>query len=312
MLLLSIFLLNVLNILYAIDSSKTVDEAVVKRVQITNAPYFAALPGVCDAAIISDSWLVTAAHCIESMVGNLVWVGGDSVKTSKLYTINDVIVHPEYSTVSKLHLPINDIALLHLSRPLPFSDTVQPVTLPEMKYQLNAVHTSVGKGRDQTGKLAQYLMSMNVRTLDMEECLSYVPLLRQMITKPHLEHIKEVTVCAKRTENIPGLCYSDSGSPLVRNQTLVGIASYISDDNCLTAKLGMFANVAAYVEWIYSITGVGKQETTFVIPTTTVRGPKPTSTDRRTKRAVTKLTTTKPTTMKPKTTKPPVKSCQGK
>ncbi|XP_047995087.1 chymotrypsin-1-like, partial [Leguminivora glycinivorella] len=241
-----------------------VSHLVRQACQDNRRPYFALLPENCGAAIISERWLVTAGHCIEFLRSNLVWVGGDSIRTSKLYTIDDAIIHPGFSLRPVV---INDIALVHLSKPLTFSDTVQPIKLPGMKHQLNTVHTFYGMGRDQTGISTEYLMTMKVRTLDMESCLSYMP--DGFFYEPYLELMDEVTVCTKRTldSDLPGVCQGDSGSPLVRNKTLVGIASYISD-KCAVAKVAMFANVATYVEWIQSITGVGVPATTTVAPST--------------------------------------------
>lgn len=223
------------------------------RANITDYPFFAALSN-CGAAIISDRWLVTAAHCVISNRGP-VWVGGNNITSSQRYTYDKAVVHPQYQEII-FSIPINDIALLRLSRPLAFSNTVKAIKLPKQDYERNTIHAFAGKGTNERKERSNYLMTMNVRPVKQEECLSHVSIWLRSHLKPYLDYMSKVTICSARTEDKPGICFGDSGSALVRDNTLVGIASYISDTNCTTAKLGLFANVAPFVSWITSITGI--------------------------------------------------------
>ncbi|XP_063622434.1 chymotrypsin-1-like [Cydia splendana] len=259
MLLLSIILANAVTALYAMPASESNETGhdLSSRIlygeyaDISEYPYFAYLNGTCGAAIISHRWLITAAHCIQGVEEdrvNRAWVGGNTAQTSQVYPIDYAVVHPEYDEDMK----INDIALLHLAQPLTFSNTVQPLDLPQKEYELNALHKFAGHGRDEHDLLTKYLMSMKVRTLGVKECMSNLP--------PDLHRFytdqDKVVICVKRIDDKPGLCYGDSGSPLVRGNTLVGIASYIPE-TCPESRVGMFANVAPFVGWIGDITGIG-------------------------------------------------------
>ncbi|XP_047995078.1 transmembrane protease serine 9-like [Leguminivora glycinivorella] len=162
---------------------------------IADYPYYAFI-GNCGAGIISNRWLVTAAHCVEPIKKrrNRAWVGGNTTKTSQLYTFDRVFVHPLYNDDD---VTINDIALLHLTRPLTFSRTVQPVELPETEYELNVVHRFAGRGKDEHYRPTKHLMSMKVRTLDVKECVANVPAHNHMHWKYPLDNVKNVTICVK-------------------------------------------------------------------------------------------------------------------
>ncbi|XP_063621248.1 chymotrypsin-1-like [Cydia splendana] len=262
MLLFSVIFANAVITLYAMpakESNATGDELSSRILygeyaDISEYPYYAYIKGACGAAIISDRWLVTAAHCIQPMRErqlNQVWVGGNTVQTSQLYTIDFMVAHPRYNKI----MIINDIALLHLAQPLAFSNTVQPLELPRMEYELNAVHKFAGHGQDEYGNPTEHLMSMKARTLGVEECLSNIPK-TQCYIYHQLYYVNKVSICVQRIGNRFGTCHGDSGGPLVRGNTLVGVLSH-GPDTCSRSLVDFFTNVAPFVGWIKEITGVG-------------------------------------------------------
>ncbi|XP_063366470.1 trypsin-like [Cydia amplana] len=262
MLLLSVIFAYAVTALYALPAKESITgDELSSRIlygeyaDIREYPYYAYIEGACGAAIISDRWLVTAAHCVEPMIErhiNQVWVGGNTVQTSQLYTIDFMFAHPLYDK----DIFIYDIAVLYLSQPLTFSNTVQPLELPRTEYELNAVHKFAGHGDDEHGHTTDYLMSMKARTLGVEECLSNIPETQHCYIDHQLYHINKVTICVKRIGNRFGTCHGDSGGPLVRGNTLVGILSH-APDSCSRSMVDFFTNVAPFVGWIKQITGVG-------------------------------------------------------
>ena len=90
-------------------------------------------PGyLCGGSIISDSWVVTAAHCVNDATPSQVTVYAGSNRRwvgTQTRTVSKIIVHPSYSSTTY----VNDIALLKLSTPLTMSDPyVSQICLPSV------------------------------------------------------------------------------------------------------------------------------------------------------------------------------------
>lgn len=87
---------------------------------------------LCGGSILSNSWIITAAHCVSGRLAssiiiyagsNIRWAGTQSRVVSKVF------IHPKYNPRTY----VNDIALLELKSPLDMSDPyVGTVCLPSV------------------------------------------------------------------------------------------------------------------------------------------------------------------------------------
>ncbi|CAG4964393.1 unnamed protein product [Colias eurytheme] len=225
------------------------------EVRIEDHPYFAGLVD-CGAAIISDRYLLTAAHCVEDSENkenaNIVFVGGETEQNSQIVHYDDVIIHKDYQII--LSVPLNDIAILKLSKPLKFSKKVQPLKLPR-QMNTNSNLTFVGRGLGEDGKATKELLKMDVKRLTTQECISHIPPQYHFFVYAFKDELEEMSICAKRTNSLPGVCFGDSGSPLTDGNVLVGLASFIGN-TCDSARLGFYVNVAYYADWVRHVTGL--------------------------------------------------------
>lgn len=118
-------------------------------IEISEAPYQVRLSYepdhadgfTCGGSILSENFILTAAHCVLDMTGRKLepsdfivhsdtsWFVGDGVQSK----VNEIFVHEGFN----LFLVENDVAVLKLSKPLNENNII-PVVLPEVSFEVEA------------------------------------------------------------------------------------------------------------------------------------------------------------------------------
>ena len=241
-----------------------------KNVAIGEFPHQAALYpqlpdefiSFCGGSILSENWILTAAHCCDKASGFNVVAGGVSLQTNEgieqQTSVKEIFIHENYTEEGTN----NDICMLRLATYLEFNENVSSIDLPTKKQKLNETTHLVMTGwgttmgspihPDETKLQFPFIDHMKKTTvpyMDFESCM-----------KAYKDWIpcKNFSICPVMTDICTGGddkskvdCAGDTGGPLidVAGNILMGIVSW--GNKCAVERYpGVNVDVSHYVEWI--------------------------------------------------------------
>ena len=200
---------------------------------------------VCGGSIISEEYVLTAAHCIEGSERVSVYFGTTSFTAIELEVsveAENFIIHEEYDSETLL----NDIGLIKVPA-LTYTDTIQPVALPAISDSYpsyvgdDAIAAGWGYTSDESGNTPD-LQWASMKVIGNSE--SYGP------------DFPLSQICVS-SEGGVSACDGDSGSPLVLadTNTQIGLMSFTTV-SCTAGNPQSYTRLTSYLTWISNNTDI--------------------------------------------------------
>ncbi|XP_049801274.1 mite allergen Der p 3-like [Schistocerca nitens] len=197
----------------------------------------------CGANVLDEQWLLTAAHCVDVDTSQLSVLAG-TVNISSggtRHRANKVVVHSRYSPEDSW---VNDVALIRVEPALLIDNvTVAAARLPEQWQDTPAGTPAViiGWGRLwQNGDLPDMLQKVDTAIVDQQECFDVYA---------YNYTIHDSQICSEVPLPDKGACNGDSGSPMLVDGVVVGLASW--QQGCaLEGYPTVYTRVSHFVDWI--------------------------------------------------------------
>ncbi|XP_016340664.1 granzyme-like protein 2 [Sinocyclocheilus anshuiensis] len=200
----------------------------------------------CGGFLISDEFVLTAAHCRKNSETLTVVVGAHDLKNktegSVCIEVKSYHQHPDFTEDPVM----NDIMLLRLEKKVTQNEKVNWISIPikEDETEVHSVCSVAGWGRLDNGSLSNRLMETHVKIMNHTKCEN---------KWGKVDYSASQMMC---TYGNGGSCTGDSGGPLVCGKTAVGVTSFGDPNLCNSPELPeVYMKVSAYLQWIHKFIG---------------------------------------------------------
>ncbi|XP_055534402.1 brachyurin-like [Wyeomyia smithii] len=219
--------------------------------QIALLSTFAGGTGLCGGSVLTNNFILTAAHCVQNAQGGTAIMGAHNRNNAEdtqqriAFSAAGIRIHAGYTPTNIR----NDIAVVQLNSAITFNDRVQPTRIPaagdgRLFSGMTGTVSGFGRTSDASQATSAVVMFTSNPIMTEADCLS---------SWGNNGNIIQAQNICMSGEGGRSACNGDSGGPLTvqdGGSLQVGIVSFGSAGGCSIGMPSVYVRVTFFRDWI--------------------------------------------------------------